>query len=1380
MSANSLCISKLSNYLYCVQDELISAYFWNSGSKNYEHKWNALLGPTLGNNRVVSIQVLRSPNGSEFLIYAKKGDKFFKSVDQSGKIVSHETDSQLTTSIAIFCVEQKNYAYMCVLTDSNSIKMFKMTDDHDLILILEDPHLPRNEDEQLDGQKKGVTDVYSSIHLLPDALAILLGSSDGFVHVKIFSESLSTLSDNSLPITEKSDDPTNTWRVINNPSGGFEDGPHHYLFMSTASWAPDAIPSSSDENLDEFFTSMVLIADRSSSGLSCGGMTNKGHFKMMFIMSEEGLPQLPLSKVKKGQETFPVNLEIDLTSYKWIPHFTDPESPGIPPQPVLLVSTSDDILFPFTINASYKHGNSNAPCMYAGMKPRNKLLPLEPNPAPSASKLNIKPAGNEALSGSPGKSKPALSDFVNICSEKSDGYTDEELDCEESINKSLSPDINLQYVPMIRNLTEDHGLLQNAIIAAMSQIYNDFENRLENLSLTGNVNQMIISKNSSQPSLLYTVSNDLYRLSSKLDEAMCKAEKQRLSIKNFIQTTSAGKRRLNSLLTMESSLIKLDKKLKDSTLNAEEMKIFVNQIIKPELHQIIESFLKELSTPSFLKKGQSNQKSSKSRASLKDRLLHFQSKNASSVLYRPSNEIHHPNSQQTEMEIFFTMPKTISVVDSNLPETIKLKPRQLPLSHCESFSYVDPQSTWSPPNDSKKNLAQSLKLEEKAPRQNQEIHLKNTPIPKSFALAENLSAGKGNMIQKKPSSTQNFPQFQLDKTIDSSRASDPNFAFSTEKLSNSLLSSPLSTPNTVVSPSSGINVGSQTSKTAPESFKLHQFPSNLGRESDNETKNTSSLSNFATNNQEESLKLTVKSPQSSGNDESKNNLSKISPLLNSKLNSDATPPSITSEDSSLVSSEIEYSSKTYGSNLKIPHDILEPGSSEVDNSCSSVADAKSQNTKDSVSSESILDHSLQGLSFEFQQDGQSKNESFNLFKTTSSAFGKPPAAINSENVNSVFSASSSAFGSSFNAFNTSNSVFGVSNNTSSTSNNVFGTLNNNSINSKNESTTTNLFEPINSEKKNTGSELNSKLNQSTSNLSTLTGIKTESLKADNADTNSPFGSASSTFGVSSASPSTSPVVLLPSSIPLVTDDSSGLSKNLFGTSTNVFGASNSVFGSTPSIAFGASNSAFGSSKTDLGTFSSVLHASNSVFPATTANSNSVIQTQSSTVFNASSSTFNSASTAFGSSTSAFAGPNMQSTIPTFATSESASKPSTFTFETNRTQFSTFNAVGFKDSADSKDTAGIQASSINPVFGQTSAFGHNPAAIAPISGGTSGGFSTFSNSQISPFGAFAASQSPFTSASTSNGGNVFGTKPPESSQDEVPKKNLPPSFTQFRL
>jgi hypothetical protein len=81
--------------------------------------------------------------------------------------------------------------------------------------------------------------------------------------------------------------------------------------------------------------------------------------------------------------------------------------------------------------------------------------------------------------------------------------------------------------------------------------------------------------------------------------------------------------------------------------------------------------------------------------------------------------------------------------------------------------------------------------------------------------------------------------------------------------------------------------------------------------------------------------------------------------------------------------------------------------------------------------------------------------------------------------------------------------------------------------------------------------------------------------------------------------------------------------------------------------------------------------------------------------------------------------------------------------------------------------GVSAN-MTPAFGQTSSFGFNaPAPPTP-----SAGFSAFSSSGQS--GGFAAFAKP-ASGST----NLFGSASSTSAGDQSKKKDLPPSFTEFR-
>lgn len=133
---------------------------------------------------------------------------------------------------------------------------------------------------------------------------------------------------------------------------------HDYDYLVTAmpGWR-----GGKEEDKGNDLETLVIIGDPTSPDIVCGGIGEKregeelhsSQLCLFFLQSEEGLPQLPLSRASGvgAEDTFPVAFALDFTNDQGQDSRpSDPDtSERLPPQPLLWVLTSEGRLCPFSI-----------------------------------------------------------------------------------------------------------------------------------------------------------------------------------------------------------------------------------------------------------------------------------------------------------------------------------------------------------------------------------------------------------------------------------------------------------------------------------------------------------------------------------------------------------------------------------------------------------------------------------------------------------------------------------------------------------------------------------------------------------------------------------------------------------------------------------------------------------------------------------------------------------------------------------------------------------------------------------------------------------------------------------------------------------------------
>lgn len=219
------------------------------------------------------------------------------------------------------------------------------------------------------------------------------------------------------------------WTQFSDPARASSNLNHRFAFSCIEGWSSD-------------LKRLVIIADWASSDVVCGGIIEE-NFKLFFIVSEEGLVQLPLSKLKASEETQPLAIAIDYTNSESVPP-QDPEDPTLPPQPVLRMISSDGVFCAFRIvksNQSSMHPLMNPKAVAPLSFPKELLsIASSHSPLPTFSPLPADPVSASKVAVPVVPSRAA--DPAHQGGESGE----------------------LKHVPFVSKLTEDLGLLQNVLV----------------------------------------------------------------------------------------------------------------------------------------------------------------------------------------------------------------------------------------------------------------------------------------------------------------------------------------------------------------------------------------------------------------------------------------------------------------------------------------------------------------------------------------------------------------------------------------------------------------------------------------------------------------------------------------------------------------------------------------------------------------------------------------------------------------------------------------------------------------------------------------------------------------------------------------------------
>ncbi|PJF18795.1 hypothetical protein PSACC_01403 [Paramicrosporidium saccamoebae] len=293
--------------------------------------------------------------------------------------------------------------------------------------------------------------------------------------------------ENSVFVVKWSKDGASDWIKFEDPARAVGSG-QYFRFLSINGWSAD-------------LSMLAIIADSASSDLISGGILKSDAFKSFFIMSEEGLPQLPL---KKGMETFPVGMALDFTNSDPVPP-SNPEDEMLPPQPVLWILNSGGMFCPFRIV------KTDQPKMCPLMQPSKAVVTEFPKELLTIQAKVVSPPSNTSTNVSKAAQLPSRSDF-----------SEEEPYEQESVA-----------VPVLSRLTEDLGLLTN-------------------IRGLGNETYGRIVKGRH---LVYEVENittELSNLSASLDTRLTDSALQEQSAMNLVGRASQAKAALQTRSSLES------------------------------------------------------------------------------------------------------------------------------------------------------------------------------------------------------------------------------------------------------------------------------------------------------------------------------------------------------------------------------------------------------------------------------------------------------------------------------------------------------------------------------------------------------------------------------------------------------------------------------------------------------------------------------------------------------------------------------------------------------------------------------------------------------------------------------------------------------------
>lgn len=244
---------------------------------------------------------------------------------------------------------------------------------------------------------------------------------------------------------------------------------------------------------------LVLVGDTSSLDIGCAGVIETFH--SFFLTNEEFLMQMPFVK---GEETYPRALAIDYTCAEVV-ELSNQEDPLLPPQPIVWIINSAGLFCPFRIV------KTDEPEAHPSMKHKTIEMPVF-SPT-TESPLPREPLTKDPLTVSVGKPAAAAAAAK-----------------EEEEEEEEAPIL----FPMLSKLTEDHGLITNAIAAEFLGLYSAFNDDLDRIrSIAVGVNEAIV-KHRSAVETLHEITPTMAKLCGTLDKGLAAAvEREKKMIKHF-------------------------------------------------------------------------------------------------------------------------------------------------------------------------------------------------------------------------------------------------------------------------------------------------------------------------------------------------------------------------------------------------------------------------------------------------------------------------------------------------------------------------------------------------------------------------------------------------------------------------------------------------------------------------------------------------------------------------------------------------------------------------------------------------------------------------------------------------------------------------------
>lgn len=348
---------------------------------------------------------------------------------------------------------------------------------------------------------------------------------------------------------------------------------NHFLrFACIANWSSD-------------LAALVIVADSASSDVVCGGVDVTGEYHPFFIVSEEGLLQLPLHK---GEETYPVAMALDFTNGKRLEP-RDPEGKILPPQPVIWVLNNNGTFCPFQI------AKIDQEEMYHLMRPR-----FEESTESEVSEEEA--SEREAERERKGK----------IEKDEEEENENEEM-IKERFNDEVivTPQIKVPPVedepmllPSLSKLTEDLGLLQNAIADEFLKLYGSFNDDLDQLRSQARQTETIIHAKRPLIEELGGASVSMAKLCAQLDGELAKVETREKKLMRLVTNVTL----LNG--GFDGAEYDLTERLKvaverierlvvvASSLPVREQREFIKKIVLPELESTLDLLsVKAVPTP---------------------------------------------------------------------------------------------------------------------------------------------------------------------------------------------------------------------------------------------------------------------------------------------------------------------------------------------------------------------------------------------------------------------------------------------------------------------------------------------------------------------------------------------------------------------------------------------------------------------------------------------------------------------------------------------------------------------------------------------------------------------------------------------------------------